>query len=427
MYSLTPLLAVLAVVALVRALRRESAPWLAVHTALLAAGLYAHNYFLFLLPLGPAVAALEPGPAGRRRAILASIAASVAATCAYAPWLPVLIDQAGSGVSAWIQPHWAATPPGLALFRSIEVMGVGAAFPSHLGPLGSLREVFPSDLLWGTVRVVGAALAVLLLGAGIALGGSSAHHRSSTQRDPSTRRDSIAALIALLVLPLAIPVLVSFVVQPVYLVGRYEMVAYAAFAILAARGLDTLFARSRGGAAVVAVSWVALSTLSLGAYFAVPPQDSELRSAEWVVDNARPGDVFVFPGYSRAVPEYYLRRMEFHGERVSFPQSVGRHMGWFDYESAKRHPAETRRAAAYLAAQLSVPSVPSVANAPPETLRERRVVLLDVDPVARRVGVTVALRAALRAEFGREESIPSAVASQPPPVYIYSMASQPQR
>ena len=402
MYTLTPLIALTAVLCLDRALRSPPGAtrtrWWAAHAGLLAMGLYAHNYFLFVLPLGIVLAWLAPGAQGRRRALFVAGAAIGVAGLAYLPWVPVLLGQMGSGVSAWIRPFFESTPPVAAIPRSFEVMGVGASFPGYLGPLSRLSDGIPGDALWIAVRVAGASLTAFLLWFAVFRG-----------REDEARPESVGILGALLVLPLLLPWLVSLVWQPVYLGGRYEVVASTAFALLVGRGIDVLWQERPAVAAAAAAAWCGLAILSLLAYFAVPVDDGERQAAAWIRANARPGDVFVFPGYSRAVPEYYLRVAGFEGERVSFPASVGRHMGWFDAEHAVREADATRREAERLADRLGQ-----------GVDAGGRVLLLDVDSVARRAGVTGLLRSALRARTGGEEAIPSTRPRAPPPVYLYS-------
>jgi len=362
MYTLAPLLGVLALAALQRALASGRARWFAAHAALLAAGLYTHNYFLFMAPVAPIAALLAPGRLGRARAFAFAAAASLAAALVYAPWIPVLIAQAQSGVGAWIAPFWEATPPALALVRSFEVMGVGGSYPRYLFELGSLGAVVPAPLLWLVARVAAAGLAIVRLATFTAL-------------------------------PLALAWAASFAIAPIYLVGRYEMVAFTGYALLVARGFAALRDRSRALGAVAAVTWLALAALTLGPAFAQPPRAFEREVAAWIGETARDGDAIVFPGYTRTVSEYYLRRWNAAGDRYSFPAEVATHLGWFDATAAESDAAEARAEAESLARSLA-----------PVLARGGRVVLV-TDWTGAAPASFAALRSALVATLGAPTAV----------------------
>jgi 4-amino-4-deoxy-L-arabinose transferase-like glycosyltransferase len=343
MYSLTPLIGVGVLVATHRALETGRHVWGVALAGALAAGLYTHNHFLFVLPVPLLAAGLAPGSIGRRSAIRLAGLATLAAALAWSPWIPVLRGQMDSGVGAWIPAIWEATPPALAPVRSFEAMGPGGAFPSYLGELALLTTRLLPDRAWTVVRTVGLALGVLLVGAGLR-GGLTGASRTATLR-----------VALLFVVPLVAPWIASFLLRPVYLVGRYELVASVPFALLAGLGVDHLWRASRSGrvaASAAAALWLVCAALALVSYFGVQGFPHELRIAQWLQRAAGPGDVTVFPGYSRAVPEYYLTRWKAEGERVSFPAEVGTHPGWFDAAAAMRDRTNTELEAAELARRL---------------------------------------------------------------------------
>ena len=396
MYTLSPLLALLCVMALDRALARSDVRWMVGYATLAAMGLYTHNYFVFLLPVGIGVAWVAPGGLARRTALRWTTVASLLALAAYLPWAPVLWGQMGSGVSAWIEPLWSSTPAWSVIPHSIEVMGVGAFYPDHLGPLAKLRQGSSVPLLWSFARGFSGVLVVTLLALGV---------RAAAR---GRRPQSANALVVFLLLPLVLPWLVSVAWRPIFLVGRYETLVFPAFALLLACGMEKLVAARPSLGTVAIGSWCALAVLSLVAYHRVPIIEDERQSAAWILANARPHDTFVFPGYARAVPEYYLRRAGFSGARVSFPLEVGQHMGWFDVAAAVKNPRRTQSEALALAEELR--GAVSLGG---------RVFVLDVDRVARRSGVTDLLRRVFVAKLGNERAIPSARVGLPPPVYVF--------
>jgi len=147
--------------------------------------------------------------------------------------------------------------------------------------------------------------------------------------------------------------------MPIYVVGRYEMVVFPAYALLAARGFCALVEGAgrwrRAAGAAVAALWLASAGLcdvvQLSAVTRPELGDKKLL-AEWIRDHTRPGDAVIVPGYSLTVPpQYYLRRWRIPVERLAYPSEVGDHPGWFDYERALRDAAATRREADQLATE----------------------------------------------------------------------------
>jgi 4-amino-4-deoxy-L-arabinose transferase-like glycosyltransferase len=347
MYSFTPIIAVLTLLALHRGLETTRLCYWIMYAGLLAAGLYTHNYFLFILPIGPAAAMLTPGVLGQRRALVATLSATAAAALVYAPWIPVLVQQSRSGVGAWIPSIWKATPPSAALWRSFEVMGVSGAFPVYLkGEL--IQGAIPSPDLWSTLRILGA-----LIGVGLVAGGF-----LTTRHGDRRERAAGIRLALLFALPLLLPWAASFAITPIYLVGRYETVAFVAYAILAGRGFGALVSRGTAGPAVatgVALVWLAGAGLCLTAYYrasTLPSLFDEQRTAEWLRGQAGPRDAVILPGYTCGVAEYYLARWGSAAERSCFPREVNRHYGWFDVGAAVRNLPATRNEAAALATDM---------------------------------------------------------------------------
>lgn len=351
MYTLTVLLGALAFLTLHRFLTLGRKRDMIAHSSLLTIGLYTHNYFLFILPLAPVAALLTPGVFARRRALNMTLIAVAAAGVLYIPWLPVLLRQSRSGLDWWIPEFWRDTPAILAPFRSFEVMGVGGAFPGYLRQLGLLGVTLPVGWLWTVVRIVADILAGVLVinGFRVAL------------REPG-ERDGAVRLGILLVLPILLPIVVSFTIRPIYLVGRYEVVVFVAYAMLVGRGLEALISstvRTRRAAGFAAATlWVACAALCLTVSHRAQMSTDEKQLAEWIRSRVGPTDVVILPGFTRAVPEYYLTRWSVSCTRLSFPEEVAEHPGWFNSDKTLRDAEKTQAEAAVLARNVgeAVPS-----------------------------------------------------------------------
>jgi 4-amino-4-deoxy-L-arabinose transferase-like glycosyltransferase len=251
-YALLVFLVTLAAGLVVRATARGRGAWAAVAVA--ATGvLYTH--YLGVIALVPLVAVAWS--LGGRRAAGRTVLAGAAAVALFLPWLVwtfVLAPHDMHGVD-WVAAAWAATPPVLAVPKSLYVFHLGSEaglLPVAMKQLGTIA--FPPAL-----RALGAVgLIAVLVFAGA--GGRGAG-----------RRRAAAAAWALLALPLAALLAIS-AVKPVYLVGRYDLLAFPGFALVAGLGLAQAWSARRrlAGAAAVAAFVVPLGA-KLVLYFTQPP------------------------------------------------------------------------------------------------------------------------------------------------------------
>ncbi|MBI1849014.1 MAG: glycosyltransferase family 39 protein [Planctomycetes bacterium] len=319
MYSVLPLVGLAFVAALLRALERGDASkwraWALVVVAALAT-IWTHNYGMFLVAAAP-VAWLVRGPRTQRTATRVALA-MVAIGVIDLVWFPVVLRQASSGVGSWIPANslmveQAAPLHSLPLY-SLLVFGAGYDYPFYLQALGGTSKVAPVALAWLAIVVAGSAFVV----AG----------------DRSIRTKCLALLILALA-PIVVPYAISSFSTSIYLVGRYEMVAYPAFVLIVAAGGESAWRRwgtGRAATVIVLLAYVGLAAATLCRYWErIPPRFDE-KMAGVIASRASDGDVVLTTGLARAPVEYYLRRLGW-SERLrieSFPHSVGDHLGWID-------------------------------------------------------------------------------------------------
>lgn len=344
------------------------------------AALYTHHYALFLLPLWPlAIAAARP------RARLTGVLALVAVALGYAPWaLGFLGDQAAAGGTAWLAAY--QTGPVAALAGSAQVMALAPPFPRWLGELG-LLELPPGvpvalGLWFGVPVLLGLLAATRAPGAPLG-----APWRTTLRR---------SLLPLALLLPTVGAALVSLW-RPLYLVGRYELMAYPAWIALWALGVDGLVRRPAGRRTLGAlrIAAVALTVGGLAAvaapYVTLPEGPRPYREAARVLAAAPPTDAVVVVGLARAPLELQLRGLGDGHALESFPPELAAHPGWFEPE--RHDPAELRAAAGALAERLG--RHPGVWLVTP----------LDARGGLRDPGIALAMFAALR-ESGRSPGPP---------------------
>jgi 4-amino-4-deoxy-L-arabinose transferase-like glycosyltransferase len=157
--------------------------------------LWTHTFALFLLPV-PAVACALAGRNIRWRLAVKAMAASACALTLSLPCVLSAIQEAGSGVTDWINAYWQETPPAVAILRSLEVFGFGGKYPSFLGYLGRAPAV---RVL--AVPTMAAIFGTALLGR------------------PGRDRSGVRVLLACLFVPLVSAWAYSLVRTPLYLVG----------------------------------------------------------------------------------------------------------------------------------------------------------------------------------------------------------------
>ncbi|HMB71361.1 MAG TPA: glycosyltransferase family 39 protein [bacterium] len=297
-----------------RALRRGGPLEWALHAAVLAAAWYTHNLALpFTASFWIAAVVLRAG----RRGFLGLAAAHVAVVALYSPWIPVLAAQSGSETHEWIRLWWERTSALRAVTWSLELLGIAGPAPEYL----DLPRI-PSAVRWGSAALTAAAL----IGA---FAPPSARERSAAPRR------AVAALAVFVLFPLAFLLVYSWTKAPLYLVGRYDLPAAAAFPALAGLGLARLGARTGRAGAIALVA--AGTALALGAHHQrlfppslhTPPGDKSDR-IETLARHAGPDDLIVCTGFtaSEILAQAYRRDLRF--QVVTFPRALRSHVGWYN-------------------------------------------------------------------------------------------------
>lgn len=335
MYSLVALLASLAMAALYRALsRNRPADWI-ILALVLATGCYTHNVLVFLLPVALLPIGM-PRLRERRRALILSVTLAIAL---WLPWLPVIRQQADTVALQWLVPFWDALPPALALPKSLLVFVPGTAYPIIMRPMpdqAGLMILIP-------ILIVGGAIFYVI--------------RPLTDiRQPTTANLSAAEIRWLMIAFLFGPLLLmwgySISVRPIYLVGRYDIVALPAFCMLAGWGISR-WIKSESSTwlrlqciiviVLLGVAWIA----TLVPYYQGLNGPRFIRSslsAAFLADKMQPGDALVYLGLRRSRLEYALRRHGFTPSRqTSFPAELDRHLAWISPEDMMSRVEDLRR------------------------------------------------------------------------------------
>jgi hypothetical protein len=314
-YMLLLLLTTAAAWAFVRAIKSSRLLDYIVFALIAAAGLYTHDLFIpALIGILAFSMALLPGRIHWRNFAIAGVTCGIG----YLPWLLHVVKQPKGEALAWVADAWRATPPALAIPRSLEAFMPGGMIPAYL-PMPQ-----PSAALRSAAIAFEAALAILLLWR--ILYGSSA------------RRKRLVSLFVLMLLPLLLLFAYSVVRQPIYLVGRYDLIGLAgcsglvgAACLAAWRLLQRL---SRAASLAVPAVLVVLGTFSL--YPAIEQTATGLHAnleserGELLASKLRTGDLLIATGLEGAKVAYQMIQNGLDCDLITFPLDTRAHFGWLD-------------------------------------------------------------------------------------------------
>lgn len=354
--------------ALTEALRHGSIRWWGLYAILLAAGFYTHNLLLSTAALHWVIAAIlsktcapspianssrAPSPIAtpsRRRPSrvwLFLLASQAAAFAVYAPWVMVLTQQPYGEQSKWIARFWQQDPPVLAIPRSLLAFGIGGKIPSYIAWAPTTIEIVVLSAFWS------AFLAVLAFVA--ARDGRILTHgsRLANERDesPIAVARSLAVLVLMTLGPLVGLWLVSALVRPAYIVGRYDLPALPAFLGVMGLGVHALQIAVRRAAP----SWVAwgiplvvVSVLLAGGVLpryredlGRPPDHSDRVRAALVARRATPEDLVISVDLAASSVLFRSRASGISARQATFPREILAHWGWFNVEDAFERGRDT--------------------------------------------------------------------------------------
>ncbi len=277
---------------------------------LTAAAMYTHYYGVFLLPLWGLT--WWATPAGQR---LRPAVGALVTGLAWLPWAAAhLVGHVGHRGQAWLEQFTAS--PGAMLWESLTILTLVPPFPSYLGELGGIESIPILSVLTG-----------LLIAGGVLAGAS------GVLRGPGRARTGLIVLAVLL--PVLGGLTVSLV-RPIYLPGRYELMAHPPMLVLWALGLqrllDLLQPRRRAWAGVAAVGLTLTIVGPLASSWVSAPRPvPHFQEIARRLHEAQPGEGTISVGLHWAQVEYSLRRLDDRRAHHSHPAEIAaEHPGWMD-------------------------------------------------------------------------------------------------
>ncbi len=302
-YTLVTLFLLLTYAFLWRALATNRwRPWAA--AAVCGAGaLYSHYLAIFGLVPSFFVVLLWPA-GGRWPRYGAALAACLALVAPWVLWSFVFAPHSLEG-AAWIGGIWEKTPPILAIPKTLEVFGLG----SQAGLLPVVLRGYQVIQFPAALRLLGLSILVLLAAWALVPQGDAA------LAIPALGRRK-ALLVLVLLVPLAALWLAS-VIKPIYVAGRYDIVAYPAYPLLLGLACAKL-QRVRGTGPALAAAAAVLLLVPIAAklflYYRQATNQGFLITAARLHRGVDNGDLVVFTDLRGLPILYQMSRLGYRWE-----------------------------------------------------------------------------------------------------------------
>jgi 4-amino-4-deoxy-L-arabinose transferase-like glycosyltransferase len=313
-YSLVIALLMAVYLALWRALdRNRMGDWLLV-AGLSVAALYSH--YLALLGFLPAPLLVSAHPRAQNGSLplrqIAGAALLVAVACG--PWYVAsfLVHSGEIAGTTWTFDAWELTPPALALPKTLEVFALGSEIELLPIDLKQMSRISIAPWLRGMGLAASCFLALVAL---LPFG---------DRRLEALRPGRLKLLLTAWLLGVPLVLFAISLVRPIYVAGRYELVAYPAFPLLLGMGLAKLQGLPRAGPAAAALGFVLLLVpigSKLAAYYRAPPVADSRSLAAYLDREVEDGDLVIFTELRGLPALTYLRWRGFQvqGGRCSEP------------------------------------------------------------------------------------------------------------
>jgi len=282
-YVLLMLLLVVCYGLLFRALKTNAFGWWLAYGIVSVLALHCH--YMAVIGLAPNVVMVFAWPTSGISRWLRYGGATLGAAVLLIPWLlaSFYFTDHLTGDLGFMKLYWERLPPSMAVLRSFEIFGLGSVTAFQLKQFALLE--FPWQLRWlgiGTLLVIG-TVAVLPY-ADSRLGIAFLCRRK-------------AWLVSALLLPLLALWAGSYLIKPLYSVGRYDMVAFPAFLLFMGLGLTKCVRMPRVGVVVgpiIGALLLSVMAAKLMRYYTAGNAHISARAvASWIGTTARSGDVVV--------------------------------------------------------------------------------------------------------------------------------------
>jgi len=284
MYSMLPLLGLLSMYFLYRAVTTDTKVSWVGYTLCTVLAVYTHNYGIFIAASGVVffvIYAINQNARWRKFLIAQCVVAVL-----YLPWLPTLVlKHYGSPfIFGWI-PH-------MRLYHIYETFKVY----SGLG-----FGVFKSTIINSLIMWAGFAVFICCFLAGI----FSIRKYKRIFVPYIQNNTELVLLLCYLFVTLAIPMLIS-IKKPIYLAGKYSISAWPAFPLILGLGVSKI--RNLYGLLIILACILFVSSISLYWHYFVWVKSADRSIARFIESKATEDDLLVVvPSWIDVPVDYYLR------------------------------------------------------------------------------------------------------------------------
>jgi len=289
MYGFVGLLTALSFYFLVRLGRTDDRRWIAGYVLATALLVYTHPYGVFVILAGNAYVWWRLG-VGADVAHTARrwVATQAALGALLLPYGLVLVDRLLATAGGTYTPLDWRSPPGASTLLGTPIRYLG--YPIHSASL-----------------LVGVPVVVALVGlAVLRISDGTAGSLRDRVRVRAADREAASLLGVWLVVPVAVPAALSYLLSPIYGV-RYTIGASLALFVLLARGLTRIERHHLRYAAVAAL--VVALVAPLPAYYAGTTNEEWREATTYVAEGAEPGDLVLFTDADGSKPwDVYVSR-----------------------------------------------------------------------------------------------------------------------
>lgn len=274
--------------------------------------LFLHYFAAIVIGTCLCVYAMEAA-CGVRRVPAAYFIATGGAVLLFLPWLAASIfsSHATSSELQWIAGYFADKPVWQLPVRSIITFIAGPQL--HLNEANLFLKRYQGVHLPGALHLFNLFAAFLFLVVYVLLLPRVGHL-------PAERRRQLLEFSGFVILPLLALLAVSLLIRPVYVVGRYDLISYPAFLLLAGCMGRILLQRGRSrpvtaALAVLFLAWAGVQTYRLTLYREVPPYRGLKTAVGGTTANLRDGDGLLVATPRAILVWYYLELAGFdrHG------------------------------------------------------------------------------------------------------------------
>lgn len=298
---------------------------LALFSLLLFVSLFTHNYTLFLAPLFLSLPFLIRSSV---KNMTRFFVAALAPLALFALWQALFFSSQSSGLD-FLSDYWKRQGFFDSIFLTLKSFFAGVSYPDYLGYLALFKPPQIIEIL----AISFVALAVF----------------SAFILTAQNKRGILSFVYFLA--PVLIPCLISLK-YPIYLSGRYEMIAFPGFAILAGGGMRNLagFLKEAEGKVIPAavVVFLAFSFTTLKPFLVVKGDFKVREVAVRIAENAGKGDMVVFTDLHRPSFEYEFRRLGSEFRYYSYPLSQEAHPCWMNVRELRADRKMLEEDAAFL-------------------------------------------------------------------------------